>query len=232
MKRDDVHRCWASGNDPWSVWVKPVLFAALDGSSDPASREREPRPLPPSPEWFKACVIDPLVEESARTSRDAHPYRSAVPQDAALVIDLPGAEGAMLGVHAAGLGFRPVPLYNALASTRAVVDVYPILDVLVDGAHRVASVPVGAPPAFLLDAERMGEQRNVRVGVLDNRSVCRPSDFPSADTLKAAGVRRVVLISNAPAFDLVRVLVGWQSAGLVFWRASPSVPGAAVPTVA
>jgi hypothetical protein len=30
VKRSDVHRNWVPDAAPWSLWVKPVLFASLD----------------------------------------------------------------------------------------------------------------------------------------------------------------------------------------------------------
>jgi hypothetical protein len=101
----------------------------------------------------------------------------------------------------------------------AIVDVRSIIAALAEHAERVRDVPHGAPPAFLLDADRMGEGRAVVPGLFDNRSVCAASDFPSEDTLWQAGIRRAVVICNAIASDLEPVLFDWQRRGITLWRA-------------
>jgi hypothetical protein len=188
--------------------VKPILFASLGD-------DLVPEPLAPPPEWLVPGLIEPLVEAAS----PGEPYRSAgdAPADAALVIDLPGEEGALLGIALAGHGFSPVPLYNAAWDHHAVVDTRPIARALVDGAALVRGVGEGAPPAFLLDAQRLGRGRSVLGGDFDNRSFCSPTDFPSADTLWAAGVRRGVLVQRGdpfPAPDLAPTLLSWKERGL------------------
>ena len=117
--------------------------------------------------------------------------RCRASHDVAIVIDLPGASGAMLGVRLVDFGFRPVPLYNALSPSivmqgvAGLVDVEPIVDVLVEGADTVARARPDACPAFLLDANRAGGDRAPAPGRFDNRSMCWESDFPSPDTLFA-----------------------------------------------
>ncbi|HEX2572333.1 MAG TPA: hypothetical protein VH877_22500, partial [Polyangia bacterium] len=185
MNRTEVHRCWCLPESPWSRWVKPVLFAYLD-------EELEPGPLPPSPGWLLPEVIRPL-EMASQTEGGPTPYRAAHRlRDVALVIDLPGAEGTQMGIGLAEKGFRPIPLYNAVPAPGATIDVRPIMAALVNGAGLVGDVAGDAPPAFLLDADRMGQGRAVQAGDFDNRSVCTAADFPSAALLGTAGIRRVV----------------------------------------
>lgn len=63
MKREDVHRCWAPANEPWSPWAKPVLFANLD-------EEVEPKPLAAAPEWLHRGIVEPMLEAGAVTPRE------------------------------------------------------------------------------------------------------------------------------------------------------------------
>ena len=218
MKRADVHRCWAPADGRWSRWAKPVLFAALEDNAYPILRQVEARSLPPPPAWASALLLRGAETRGGQQVGDHYPYRAAEARDTALVIDLPGASGAVLGVQFAELGFRPVPLYNALAAPEAIVDVLPIIDVLVDGAERVAGAPAASPPAFLLDADRRGGSRSLQVGAFDNRSVCRPADFPSAQALYDAGIRRAIVICEVLAPDLEPVLLKWQERGIALWR--------------
>lgn len=217
MKRAQVHRCWAPAEGPWSRWVKPVLFAAIGADAYPITRRVKARPLPPPPAWISA-LRGGAPETTAPEKTREHPYRAAKAGRTALVVDLPGAMGTLLGVQLAEVGFRPVPLYNAIASANAVVDVLPIIDVLVDGAEQVAAAPAAAPPAFLLDADRRGSGRPLHVGAFDNRSVCRAADFPSGETLHDAGIRRAIVICDVLAPDLEPVLVAWQERGIASWR--------------
>lgn len=227
MNREDVHRCWAPENEPWTPWVKPVLFANLDETV-------EPSPLPPSPDWLRRAVIDPLVAAApSAESSHGHPYRSS-PQlrDSALVLDLPGATSALVGVGFVDFGFRPIPLYNAVPAAVAAVQLEDIMTVLVDAAARVATASPGGPPAFLLDANRMLGQGPIIPGMFDNRSVCRQSDFPSPEALWQAGIRRAVLVQSTddrPAADLEEILFAWQRGGIALWRkstgnATPAAP--------
>jgi hypothetical protein len=212
-RREDVHRAWAPAEATWSPWVKPVLFAHLD-------EEVEPRPLPSSPSWLRGDVIAPLVDAATPGDRGGHPYRAdARLRDVAVVVDLPGVAGTQVGVALADFGFRAVPLYNAVPSSVAVVDLYAVMATLVDAADKIAALPPDAPPAFLLDADRATGVGPIAPGRFDNRSFCRESDFPSAEALLRAGVRRVVVVQRAPlvADDLEATLFHWQTRGLGLW---------------
>jgi hypothetical protein len=222
MTPAEVHRAWAPEGGAWSPWVKPVLFARLTA---PVARV----PLPPAPGWFEREIVIPV---EAGTSPAAGPYRARRPlHDTALVIDLPSRTGTDLGVAVTAFGFRPIPLYNALPSPVAIVDVQPIMHALASGAEHVAPVPATAPPAFLLDAARRGERATPRPGLFDNRSICRASDFPSAERLRQAGIRRIVLVAESIVDDLEPALLEWQRLGLELWTKRPSERRNATPTV-
>ena len=213
MNREDVHRAWAPPDDPWSAWVKPVLFAHLD---DKVAQGQSPAPV----DWLRRDVVEPLA--AARPS-EPHPYRSDTrPRDAALVVDVAGVDSVRLGATAAGLGWRPVPLFNGMPVPSGRVNVWPVMYALLDAVASVAAAPPGAPPAFLLDAHRVGQEPSPRtpLPLFDNRWRHHASDFPSAETLLAAGIRRVVLIDAQPkpALDLHPILFDWQARGLALWR--------------
>jgi hypothetical protein len=103
---------------------------------------------------------------------------------------------------------------------RAVIDNQDIMDALVDGASTVRDVAGGAPPAFLLDAGRLAPGSPPRPGDFDNRWFCAPTDFPSADALWGAGLRRVVLIQRGdpwPTVDLAPTLLSFQQRGFALF---------------
>lgn len=223
MSTIDIHRAWAPADATWSPWVKPVLFASLDRDLGDLGM------APAAPEWLGPELVTPLEET---LPRPVDPYREDRSlDDVALVIDLPGASGIELGVALARRGFRPIPLYNALPSRVAIVDVLPMMRVLLRSADEVAAVPRSAPPAFLLDADRMGKGRRLAPGLFDNRSICRISDFPSAARLREAGIRRGVLVTEALEEDLEEVALAWQAGGLEVWTKRPSERAVAAPAV-
>ena len=154
----------------------------------------------------------------------------------ALVLDLPGPEGVLMGVALAGLGYQPVPLYNAVplpfggphadditGAEIAAVNVLPIVNALRMGAEQLAplDVPFNAPPAFLLDANRRGDEQAMKPVDFDNRSISFTSDFPSANFLAAQGIQRVLLIQKdrlEPQSDLAHSLRRWQDGGFKLER--------------
>lgn len=210
MKAEDVHAWWAPDDASWVEWVKPVTFACM--------RERvKCRPLTRRAAWLAAQQLAPLGDLS----------------HTAVVVDLPSAEAVWVGLALADHGVRPIPLYNAVDHEAALVDVRPIMAALIDATQSEAVLPVHAPPAFLLDSERM---KAASVGsarpAYDNRWVCRAVDFPSAALLTERGVRRVLLIQDRiarPAADLEPILLAWQGAGLPMWRLARSEAGPAAP---
>jgi hypothetical protein len=204
MTNAEIFDIWAPPGGRWSPWAKPVLFACM---------EREPpQPVP----------VGPPLDTS---------WAPPASENAALVLDLPGAAGVFAGLALAARGFRPVPLYNAVpAPSRspalgpagvpmALVNVHEIMAALWHGAAELleAAPPDDAPPVFLLDANRRGEGQFEIPGRFDNRSISFTTDFPSASFLEAHGVRRVVLAqvsAGRPQTDLTHTLRRWQEGGI------------------
>jgi hypothetical protein len=200
MTREELFDAWAPAGGPWSDWAKPVLFAHW------------PRPLP------EAARDGPAVDLSWVPGSDQH---------VVLVLDLPGVECARLGLALAAVGYRPVPLFNAVpppasepaAAGLAVVPVEPMLAELAHGAEqlRASPPPADAPPAFLLDTDRQTATRDLSPGAFDNRSVVFATDFPSAARLATHGIRRALLVRKQPGSvgdDLADALRAWQTDGL------------------
>lgn len=194
VNKDELFEIWAPLASVWSRWAKPVLFA----------------------HW------NPLVHRLPGPMTEAMPsvdWSPAADGTTAIVADLPGAMGVRIGMSLAAMGYRPVPLYNAVpapwGASRAVVDATSILNALVEGAEalRDAQLPNVAPPVFLLDADRRWGDETPDAGAFDNRSVSFPTDFPSARFLREHGIKRVLLVQlcdAAPQADLVHTLRLWQ----------------------
>jgi hypothetical protein len=202
----EVFETWAPAASRWSAWVKPVLFAVM-------------RP--------QHAEMDPPSHRKSNLSWAQLDDRTTI-----YVLDLPGAEGVSVGLDFAERGIRPIPVYNALpapiqqsastlASTQldAIVDVEPIIIGLWRGAVflKEKNLSPAALPAFLVDSNR---NKSTPAGVakyFDNRSISFPSDFPSAEYLRSAGISRVVLVkrsSSVEQSDLAQTLRRWQDAGL------------------
>lgn len=204
MLNEEAYTAWAPDDSPWSVWAKPVLFADMVHIA-----------------WGAATGPD-----------DALIARFPAPdQRTAVVIDVAGERSVMLGVGLARRGYRPVPLYNATKGANQLVDVTSIAEALARGAGALKqmSIPRDAPPAFLLDSQRMkGDPKPLR---FDNRWMVFPQDFPSATFLRAHGIERVLVVQDgdAPAQDLAHVLLRYQKAGIAIAVAPPETPEAARP---
>ncbi len=213
---------WAPDASPWSPWVKPVIFTEV---------KREPVGDVPA-EVDRVDVSwapDPMVEEvEAEAGYREAPERArvAAKDRAALIVDVPGAHGAVLGLALVRRGYRPVPLYNGVAGGRHGYRATDIARVLASGARllREGGLPADAPPAFLLDRERMNGRP--MPGQLDSRWVVFPQDFPSATALRARAITRVILKSDGGevAEDLAHVLLDWKREGLPLFVAVAGRP--------
>lgn len=195
MNREECFERWAPLDALWSPWAKPVLFAQL---LDVPGDEPIPEQSLPDVSW--------LPDASG---------------DTALVLDLPGPEAVDAGIALARAGYRPVPLYNANVDSAAVVPVQPIMERLRVGAlmlPEAGRLRNDAPPAFLLDANRMRPALTLTPGRFDNRWLVLPQDFPSATALRTHGVKRVTVVQQDqtdPQADLRHVLLRWQNAGIL-----------------
>lgn len=188
----------------WVRWSRPAVFDVTYLGSAPSWPER-PAPWP-TPRWA------PAPDEGC-----------------AVVIDLPGPTSVAFGVALAQRGFRPVPVFTSApppSRIPATVNTEGITAALCEGGRVLQdlSLPTEAPPAFLLDHDRAQRATAEAPGVFDNRSVVLPQDFPSANHLRAHGIRTVlfVLVEGEPLRNDVRhVLRRWQEGGLTLQLANP-----------
>lgn len=199
---------WAPEGALWSRWAKPVLFATL-----------RPEDLAPAPGPTPAQA--PLALDAGFAPPPA--ARTAI------VVDLPGAESARMGMALGRRGYRPVPLYNACpGGPSPAVDLAPIVAELVGGAGELPQLAIApdAPPAFLLDADRLRKIAEPVQGKFDNRWMVFPQDFPSGNLLRANGIDRALLLqrgngSGVARDDLRHVLLRWQEAGVAILLEDP-----------
>ncbi|MCL2671043.1 MAG: hypothetical protein FWF10_03290 [Clostridiales bacterium] len=180
----DAYKAWVPADALWTDWAKPVLFANMP------------------PECYDKIVVPEL------------PWITRLDASTAIIADLPGRAGVLTGLALARLGYRPVPLYNGVCEGGAsmVVPNIEIMQVLCGGAKIISAMPLrsDAPPAFLLDANRLngfGKQP----GSYDNRWCVFPQDLPSAAFLRNSGIRNVIVRTNNRHEDLTHILYRYQS---------------------
>lgn len=198
---------WAPDSSPWAAWAKPVAFAHLD----PIQVSRAPSS---SPQAMDVAIPD-LASQQPRP---------------AIVVDRAGPASVWTGLALARHGWRPVPLFNACPTEkrqRVAVDVGATLDAIVAATAPLEdlALPIDAPPAFLLDSQRMSGFAGP--GEYDNRWSVFPEDFPSANALRAGGIERVCLIhaeQQAPRTDLRHVLRRWADQGIAIEHWCPQMP--------
>jgi hypothetical protein len=208
MNREEALAIWAPDGSPWSPWTKAVLFSFM-------SDQIPDIPPPPPTQWDV-----PLI------------------QDAAVMVELSGTRSVEVGISLAHSGYRPIPLYNACpygpdasataTSGPSVIDVVPIIRAIENGTStlKAMTLPLSAPPVFLLDANRQNAAFSPDVGWFDNRSIVRQSDLPTAAFLKEKGIRHVIVIRADQELqsDLQTVLLSWQEAGMAISRQTQAEP--------
>ena len=192
MTNEECFAIWAPDGVGWSQWAKPSLFAQLG-------------------------LVTPTGGESSAWAHDVS-WISDSRGQTALVIDLPGPASVAMGLALAKRGYRPVPLFNTCLGPSALIDCDAIARIIEAGATELSTIRLSAdaPPAFLVDAQRMRPATSPMPGKLDNRWVVFPQDFPSANYLRSRGIGEVVLIHEGTAAqeDLAHVLLRWQQGGL------------------
>lgn len=191
--RDNMaaYKIWAPDDVLWTEWAKPVLFASMPNES------------------FEKVNIPKLD------------WISQIDYDTMIIVDLPGREGVQEGLALARLGFRPVPLYNGVngpSSKSMIVPVRGIAAALSRGADELSALNIrpDAPPAFLLDSDRMSGTGK-QPGKYDNRWCVFPQDMPSASYLKNKGIRSVIVRSNGRQDDLAHILYRYEEQGIAIY---------------
>jgi hypothetical protein len=229
VNREAIYEAWVPQTGAWSLWARPVLFGQMTATSGPG-------PVYATTTRWAWDLFGQTEGPGSEQPWLSLPVDWAPPpvQKAVLIVDLPGPEGAHLGLALAGVGYRPVPLYNGCTGPGELLDQGPILRALRDGAGFLAAraLPGDAPPAFLLDSRRQSLPRPLRPGMLDNRWQVFPEDLPAAPLLMERGCSRVIWIGHGkPNDDLCRMLRSWQEARIVLEAKDPAMAGPPQPLI-
>jgi len=121
MTKEEIFDIWAPPSGIWSPWAKPVLFSSISPAAN-------------------------LIEINDVGDPDMT-WASTADGTTAIVVDLPGSAAVAAGLKLASLGYRPVPLFNAISDSApwtaatvpslfpsSAVNVHPIVSALVQRA--------------------------------------------------------------------------------------------------
>ena len=197
MTDKEIYRIWAPLGKRWSEWVRPVPFVEIHEHSKAYSLTLHDVP-----------VLD-LSEDKFK--------------DAAIIVDLPGAESVEAGLAYAKLGYRPIPLFNGTieqSGARTTVDNQSVGMALVEGVKVVRELELkeDALPVFMLDSNRLHRHRN-DVTVFDNSWDIYAHDMPSADYFIKNNIHKIVVVGDFIGRDLRKILYGFQKKKLEIWFA-------------
>lgn len=188
MADKEIYKIWAPSGKMWVDWVRPVPFVEMSESTKPYS--------------FSNIMMPTLdfLDENFR--------------DAAIIVDLPGANSVIEGIALAKAGYRPIPIYNGTIEqpkARATVDNQSVRTALRWGATQLSEIEVkeDALPAFLLDRNRL-QRFKMEDSLFDNSWDVYPQDLPSAEYFINNGIHKIVIIGETLAKDLKKILYGFQ----------------------
>jgi len=203
INRDRVLEVWQGRDHPWLPWVKPAVFDRIE--------ERE------------EGTVDEFTPARSVRKAIAQVDTSWLLPRAAVIIDVPGGEAALLALALGKRGLRPVPAINTTSCPGAELISQTLLRlVLVAGAECEDSFPSGPTlgPAFLLDSRRDGHEGAPSPGMFDNRWVVFRTDLPSEKQLRDNGIERVIVVQEDDILstDLEDILLDYQAGGLELIR--------------
>ncbi len=188
MTDKELYRIWAPLGKKWTEWVRPVPFVEIHEHSKYYNFT-----------LFEVPAMDFPEEKFG---------------DAALIVDLPGAESVEVGIALAKEGYRPIPVFNGTIEqpgARTTVDNQSAGMALISGAAELKKIELkdDANPAFLMDSNRLHRFR-INVAVFDNSWDIYPQDMPSADYFLNNGIHKIVVIGERLSRDLKKILYEYQ----------------------
>ena len=192
MTGKDIFKIWAPAGCEWTDWVRPVPFITMRDFNN--------------------------MNATMNLAMPAIFYLNKTRNHTAIILDLPGYDGVKEGLSLASLGFRPIPLYNGTSGQNgaaALIDFHAIESALIWGASELEKLAIrrDAPPAFLLDSNRMFRFR-MNASVFDNSWDLYGQDMPSAKYFIHNGITEIIVRGEKIQRDLVRILYPFQKEGM------------------
>ena len=189
MTGREIFNIWAPKGCKWVEWVRPVPFVAIGNG-------------------LKEYGIYNLMKNDIK-------YTNKSSKTTAIIVDLPGYESVEEAIELAKIGYRPIPIYNGTNEQDGAVstsDNRAVEIALIKGAVKIEKLDISkdAPPAFLLDTNRMNRYK-MNVGVFDNSWDVYSQDMPSAKYLKENGIKKIIVRADKKIQkDLQKILYKYQ----------------------
>ena len=192
MTGKDIFKQWAPQGEKWVDWVRPVPFVMIGEGL--------------SPDKIHNFIIT-----------DAY-YMKQMATNVAVIVDMPSYESVQEGLALAKIGFRPIPLYNGTKTQQgamSLVDTDILEKALYWGAKELKHIEItkNAPPAFLLDSNRMHRLR-VSDTSFDNSWDLYAQDMPSAEYFLNNGIDRIIVRGAKLQKDIAKILVKFRKKGI------------------
>ena len=190
----EIYQIWAPFGKKWVDWVRPVPFIELHTQKKGYS--------------VSQLSIPEQIEIGEADGKTA------------IIVDLPGTDSIEMGLALAKKGYRPIPVYNGVEEqlgARATTDNQSIDIALFYGAKELEqiSIPEDAPPAFLLDTNRL-QRYKMDDSIYDNSWDIYPQDLPSAKYLQNEGIEKIHVIGDGVSRDLKKIFRGFKNNGLCY----------------
>jgi hypothetical protein len=199
-------------------WYIPTLFQ----SPSALPRLTLPEPEPGTPQSLAAALrpihTASMVRDEIKAEALAKLLAQATGGRVALVFDLEGPESVAAAAGAADL-YEPVFLFDNWPHPRGVVPAHLALAAAVYHQPRFVQAagtrPAGAPPAFILDRNRLSVYHD-DTSQFDNRWLAR---LPSAQDLRALEIKRVLYVVPTKATpidlrDVGQIFHDWSTQGI------------------
>lgn len=203
MTGKDIYKIWAPEGAKWVEWVRPVPFIGI--TDDLGKYQVDDFTIP------KINSIQEPIENIFSAIKD-------FTKNTAIIIDLPGNNSIKEGIAITKLGFRPIPIYNGTdeqEGAMATVNNKVIKIGLVKGALELTKIQMdkNAPPAFLLDSNRMNRYK-MNESVFDNSWDIYAQDIPSAEYFLKNDINKIIIIGKIIHKDLKIILYPFQQKGI------------------
>ncbi|MGO8999921.1 MAG: hypothetical protein ACLQVI_41875 [Polyangiaceae bacterium] len=210
--REDLIARWQlPASSPWVPYEKLTL----------------PSVLAETPQSLSMPNIDDLDDVRMARVAGAHVAEDGLPPNAAWFVDLAGAASIAFASSLARYSNQPIaaiPTFNNWPAENELVPAEETLTAMIEMPPRpAAEYDVGAPPVFLLDAWRLAyKQEVIDEGVIDNRYMLTPADFPSAAVLRAQGINQVIYVVGGDDIvdeedDLHELFAEYEDAGIAIF---------------
>lgn len=188
MTNKEVYRIWAPVGVKWVDWVRPVPFISINDNFKFWKKEN-----------FEILNIK---------------YIENLQKDTAIIVDLSGNRSIEEGIGLAKIGYRPIPVYNGTNEQKGslpTVNNNFIETGLIRGAIELKNIVLAkdAPPAFLLDTNRLNMQR-MSISIFDNSWDIYDQDLPSAKYFLNNGINKIIVVSSKIQRDLRKILYKFQ----------------------